>query len=1240
MISTATANSSTPTSNYKDKEDEEDIQHLQDNNNKDFEFISYNDLPPLNKCTIQSLNQFKDIFKQTITKKPAPVPATTTAATSTTTTSNYKQSVVQPSKTPTAASTTTSTTSSFSSFLSKSGSSGSSVATSASTTITSLLTPFKPPLKASATNPLSLKLSSSSTKTAASSASASRNDTMDDSYDYDNGGGGGDDYPGNKNDDDCVDLTYSATPKTTSVILGTKTFNNNNNNNNINIRTSRNDDSAAPMTTQQPSISNQIASVKAELYDLGARKKELKKQSATTDAEKAKKYDQLQEIKKTKKTLSKKLDELDMMRINGVGVGSTTTTTNTMATGSSSSSSSSFTTPAQRSYTTSFNSSSTADQYNGNSNGAYRSSSFNGTSSSTSTFNGNSNNNNKYGSGSGGNQSNYDFDFDTGGGGGGDYDGDYGGDAYSVDNTWCDASIPFSSSPPPDKKKFTSTTSTSTSSALHNQSTPIDIDEFDYSDFTDGGGGGGDANYYDDPPDIQDIVDDHHTMSTSKRSINNNNNSLNSSTSSLVDNATKWAGKYSWTDEVERINRTVFGNRSWRKNQVEIINACMSGHDVFVLMPTGGGKSLCYQIPAMCNEGVTIIISPLISLIQDQVMLLQTLAYPAAALTGTTSSEDVTQIYRDLRQTPPTLKLLYLTPEKVVQSPAIMDLFRNLNNNGLLARAVIDEAHCVSQWGHDFRPNYKELKLLKTEFPSLPILALTATATERVKKDVIFNLHMKNPITFKQSFNRPNLQYAVVKKSKKIVDDIAEFINKFYPGKSGIVYCISRNDCVTVASELRKKGLRANFYHANMEPDERQRTQESWTRDRIKIIVSTIAFGMGINKPDVRFVIHHSLPKSLEGYYQESGRAGRDGNLSHCILYYSFGDKFRQEVLIKNSTGSTHASIRENMENLNRIVGYCENPVDCRRKLQLQYLGEDSFDKEMCKKTCDNCLSTDPITRRDVTEDARTLLKIVQQAKDEPIGTIKDIYKGSKNKRMIERKYVDLPQHGAGKSADPHEVDRILHQMILMDILEEDIIANAYRTISHIKVGTRARGLMSGAEKIVMEFRNNSKTKGKTVMEDLTKSVVVNKTPADTEKLKQYLYDVRSALGEEHKLETYHIIPNTSIDELAVSKPQTEAELEKISYFTSIRIQKYGAAFLKAIKDWTQGVPLAPKVIDDDYFDANFDPSDLGVGVDDEENDLHFSPHFPSGSTKRKTTSSTSVGGTTKKPDTTKKTRH
>ena len=476
-----------------------------------------------------------------------------------------------------------------------------------------------------------------------------------------------------------------------------------------------------------------------------------------------------------------------------------------------------------------------------------------------------------------------------------------------------------------------------------------------------------------------------------------------------------------WTPTTLRSRlQAIYGYGRFRDGQLDAIMAALKGQDVFAIMPTGGGKSLCYQLPALIEVGVSIVISPLISLVQDQVEQVNALSsnqeygQELAVYLNSMQDEDERQaimqaLFYSGRSIPP-FKMLFVTPEKIAQSGSFMNGLRRLHENGLFRRIVVDEAHCVSQWGHDYRPDYLKLSVLKDEFPSVPLLAMTATATEQVRQDIIRNLRMSRPRLIKLSFNRPNLSYEVREKrgKAKFIQEIAEIIRQ-NRGKTGIVYCLSRKACQDVAEALNNElqdghngryykriGGRVgyvSYYHAKLEADVRSRRHQDWSDgSHLKVMCATIAFGMGINKPDVRFVIHHSLPKSPTHYYQEAGRAGRDGLPAKCIVFYNFGDRAVLSSMITSDsegnriTGRLGANKQQQLNLLDDMVKYCKNTTECRRRLQLQFFGEE-FDRKKCNSggcICDNCRvffsgSSSNAKRAvmDVTQDALHIYELI-----------------------------------------------------------------------------------------------------------------------------------------------------------------------------------------------------------------------------------------------------------------------
>lgn len=510
--------------------------------------------------------------------------------------------------------------------------------------------------------------------------------------------------------------------------------------------------------------------------------------------------------------------------------------------------------------------------------------------------------------------------------------------------------------------------------------------------------------------------------------------------------------RHKWSAEVKRKLTERFHLRGFRQNQLEAINATLGGKDAFVLMPTGGGKSLCYQLPAIIRSGttsgVTVVISPLLSLMQDQVDHLRKLNIQAFAINGEAPPDLRRTIMEGLTEKTPEnfVELLYVTPEMVTKSSRIVDAFIQLHRRHKLARIVIDEAHCVSQWGHDFRRDYTALGEFRAKFPGVPLMALTATATENVKVDVMHNLGMKNREVFTQSFNRPNLTYEVRKKGKmtEVMESMVELINGKYRGQTGIIYALSRKNCEKIAKELHEKyRINAVHYHASLEPAEKTKVQQQWQAGKTQVIVATIAFGMGIDKPDVRFVIHYNMPKSLEGYYQETGRAGRDGKLSGCYLYFGYQDLNVLRKFIEDGEGSYEQKERQR-QMLNRMVQFCEDKAYCRRVQVLGYFGE-RFKKEDCNGTCDNCNSTSAFETVDRSKEVRVALKIFEQLRDQNLTlvTYADIMRGHKSPKVNNLNLDQVEGFGEAKHLGKNELESLLHRMIGENALREDNKVNS-----------------------------------------------------------------------------------------------------------------------------------------------------------------------------------------------------
>ena len=514
--------------------------------------------------------------------------------------------------------------------------------------------------------------------------------------------------------------------------------------------------------------------------------------------------------------------------------------------------------------------------------------------------------------------------------------------------------------------------------------------------------------------------------------------------------------------EITKINQTIFKNLSFRPLQEEIIISSLSQKDIFVCMPTGGGKSLTFQLPALLSSGITIIIMPLISLIHDQVQRLQSLNIPCGVLSGNQKKSSETNIYTELlsNSSENPLKIIFLTPEKLSKSEKLNNLLGTLYNSNKISRFVIDEAHCVSKWGREFRTDYLKLSCLRKEYPKVPIIALTGTATEQVKKDVTSVLKMRNPQFFTASFNRPNLFYEVKPKTKSILQDIGAYISSKQRNECGLVYCTTKKECTKVAKCLDEEfQIQCGCYHAGLSEKLRKNNQDQWMSGELQVLVATIAFGMGIDKQNVRFVIHHSFPKSLENYYQESGRAGRDNLKSNCIIYFSFTDKCKHDSLIENNKRQ-----ELNLNGLYEVMKYCENLYTCKRKIILNYFGEE-FDEKRCGDMCDSCLNRRKCMEKDVTSQALEVLKLVEEP---PKGVktliqISEYLKG--NSKRKSDKEIEGNENGYGvlNEFKIEEIRCILRHMVYENVLQENVVKSFKKyKMSKIKLGPCVEQMKKG----------------------------------------------------------------------------------------------------------------------------------------------------------------------------------
>ena len=606
------------------------------------------------------------------------------------------------------------------------------------------------------------------------------------------------------------------------------------------------------------------------------------------------------------------------------------------------------------------------------------------------------------------------------------------------------------------------------------------------------------------------------------------------------------------TDNLKSALKSIFGFDNFKGDQEAIIQSLMDGHDVFVLMPTGGGKSLCYQLPSLLMDGMAIVVSPLIALMKNQVDVINGISEEdgvAHYLNSSLKKSEIDQVKADISSGK--TKLLYVAPESLNKQENV-DYFKTVK----ISFYAIDEAHCISEWGHDFRPEYRKIRESVDQIGRAPIIALTATATDKVRTDILRSLNIEDAKQFKSSFNRPNLYYEVRPKTKNIDKEIVKFI-KENAGKSGIIYCLSRKKVEELAEVLRANDIKAAAYHAGLEAETRSRTQDDFLQEKIDIIVATIAFGMGIDKPDVRFVIHYDIPKSLEGYYQETGRAGRDGQEGKCIAFYSQKDLKKLEKFMENKPVAEQEIGRQLLQ---ETQAYAESSV-CRRKLLLHYFGEE-YDKDNCG-ICDNCRN--PKKKVEGKDALVIVLRAVKAVKENfHQEYIINFVKGFATDDIRDHHHDELDEFAEGKDMDTAIWNPVIRQALLAGYLRKDV-----ENYGILKLTPKGKKYMKNPTSfpIVMDA---------VFKDDYEEEPSDGASSALDMPLKKMLISLRRDIAQKKGLPTYVIFQDVSLDQMATVYPATIEDLQNIQGVGAGKAKRYGKPFVDLIEKYCKENDIVP----------------------------------------------------------------